>query len=185
METLNFIQQNGSSTHVVPASDSEDSLYTIESYAQPQGLHTATFVRNSYNNEKSGIELASVSYVDFSETWVKFGAQTFDLNAFLRRRNQFSNSRIFVAPDGQTYKWSIHGKKLELHHADSHTLIARSHPKQGPTLFRSKARPASLEVVRDIVTAVNPKMLDAILITYSIMQYKLDERLEYRWPYAS
>ncbi|KIJ37557.1 hypothetical protein M422DRAFT_33662 [Sphaerobolus stellatus SS14] len=180
METLYFVQHDQFSTSVVPALDSEDVLYNIESNIQSDGSRSTDILKTSEDAEKDGLQLASVSYFDWNDTVVKFGAKSFDLNAFLRRRNLYSNSRVFVGPDGQTYKWSIRGKGLELHQADSRELIVRSHPPKEGTLF-SKQRHASLEIARKHVTD-DSKMLDAIIITYCIMQHKLDERLQYRYP---
>ncbi|KIJ56150.1 hypothetical protein M422DRAFT_239357 [Sphaerobolus stellatus SS14] len=180
MDSLYFIQRNQFSTSVVPALDSEDVFYTIESTIHPDGPRTSDILKMSEDSEKTGFPLASVSYFDWSNTVVKFGARLFDLNAFLRRTNSYSNSRVFVGPDNQTYKWSIQGKGLELRHADSHELIVRSHPPKKATLF-SKQRHASLEIAREHFMD-DSKLLDAIIITYSIMQHKLDERLKYRYP---
>ncbi|KIJ56133.1 hypothetical protein M422DRAFT_239338 [Sphaerobolus stellatus SS14] len=180
MKSLYFIQHDQFSTYVVPALDSEDAFYTIESTIYPDGLRTSDILKMPENPGKAGLQLASVSYLNWSDTVVTFGARSFDLNAFLRRTNNASTSRLFVGPDSQTYKWSIRGKGLELHNADSHELIVRSYPAKEAMLF-SKQRHALLEIAKEHLTD-DLKLPHVIIITYSIMQYKLDGRLKYRYP---
>ncbi|GJJ14334.1 hypothetical protein Clacol_008598 [Clathrus columnatus] len=146
-------------------------------------LSTIQRLNNSEDSEKPSVVLASVLYIGYSTTTVDFQCRSLDLDTFLPRQNSHSNSRVFIGPDGQAYVWNIDGRNLELRHVDSHTLIARSHPHKEPTLFSPKPRPAFIELLPEYgLDSDNPQMLDAIIITYSIMQRKLNERRQYRFP---
>ncbi|KAF8576652.1 hypothetical protein K439DRAFT_645522 [Ramaria rubella] len=176
MDTLSIVNHNAFLTTVVSSHD-QSALYTIRSSRYSGYVSSDIYRENDEEFSKPQTKLATVSYLNLGTTRVAFGLQEVDLDTFLRKRSMYNNSRIFVGPDGETYKWRIKGDSVELYDLASHTLLARSHPlRSSLNIFSTKTRSASLEVSQRYTLGTGSPMLDVIVLTYVIMEHLLQAR---------
>jgi len=93
-------------------------------------------------------------------------------NSFLVQHGMFSNSRIFIAPNGIEYKWKEESNNLRLINCQTKEVVVQCHDRQLGFLTR-KSMPMNMDV-----TPQGFPFLDVIILTFIVMEKKRRERRE-------
>jgi hypothetical protein len=161
-----LITETGETVYKIDTPQSDSTRTTTISRVVPQNGQNQLAIDGGSSGKFTAV--AQIEWPDFSpSTTVRIGGEEIPMKKYLRNEGLgiFGKSRVFTAPDGRDYRWTVTlGRpKLDLKHSGPKVKVARYH--RGSIGIVTERTHAALEILPAGIPIV-----DAVVMTFIYLE---------------
>ncbi|KAG1826815.1 uncharacterized protein BJ212DRAFT_1308437 [Suillus subaureus] len=144
-------------------------VYKTETPFRLAGVRTTTILKIKPNDDQYHMQdqfdvLGEIEWHTFASSKFRYGGTEVETKKFIPKRGLLGRKRVFVGPDGCSYRWDLQYRVVVLSRDDaSRTEVARFH--RATLGIVGRKRKATLEVSPEVA-----HMMDTVIMTFTYVE---------------